>query len=133
MRAAIAVATIWLAGMGAAWACEPDAPGCADRPAPAIHVGAATYGGSCGVTYGNATQAVAAACNGRSRCDYTIDYRRLGDPAASCRKDFTAYWDCGDGAAPRFARVPPEAGFGKVITLACEPLPPPAVAGAQGK
>ena len=118
------VALIWLASAGAAAACDPGDQSCAGQAPPAIHVGAATYGGSCGVAYGNATQTLAASCNGKMRCDYTIDYRRIGDPAANCRKDFTAYWECGDGSALRFARVPPEAGFDKTITLDCAALAP---------
>jgi hypothetical protein len=124
MRAAAAVATIFLAGTGVAAACDPGDQSCASLTPRAIHVGAATYGGTCGVSYGNATQSLAAACNGRARCDYTIDFRRIGDPAASCRKDFTAYWECGDGSAPRFVRVPPEAGFDKTVTLECADLAP---------
>jgi hypothetical protein len=126
MKSAVVGALIWLASVGAAAAaCDPGQQSCAAPSVQgAIHVGAATYGGTCGVAYGNATKAIAAACNGRMRCDYQIDYRRLGDPAVGCRKDFTAYWECGDGSAPRFARVPPEAGFDKLITLDCSALPP---------
>ena len=55
-----------------------------------IKVIAGTYGRSCGVPYGNATNHLADACNGRSTCEYTVDVRILGDPARECAKDYVA-------------------------------------------
>jgi hypothetical protein len=102
-------------------------------PAPSVTVTSATYGGNCvGVAAGNVTNILAAACNGRDRCDYTINYKIIGDPARGCQKSFTASWQCNGVTGNRSAAVAPEAGFGSVITLSCENgsqpgLPPPSV------
>ena len=79
----------------------------------------ATYGGNCGAPPGNVTQHLARACNGKGQCDYVVDYQIIGDPKLMCSKDYVAKWRCGDGRL-RNASVPPEAGFGKLVSLSCE-------------
>jgi hypothetical protein len=101
------------------------------RPPPgSIDVVEASYGSSCRhVAYrsprynayrdGNATAAVIRACNGKSRCRFTVDSGMLGDPAPGCDKDFAAEYRCGPGASPRrFAKVDGEADR-VTVTLAC--------------
>jgi hypothetical protein len=83
-----------------------------------IAVTSATYGGNCGAPRGNVTQHLAQACNGKSDCDYVIDWQVIGDPKRFCGKTYVAEWRCGDGAV-RSASVPPEAGYQKSISLRC--------------
>jgi hypothetical protein len=87
--------------------------------ANSLNVTTATYGGNCGAASGNVTKALADACNGRDRCDFTVDYKILGDPKRGCQKDFVAEWRC-PGGASRNAHVAPEAGFGSVVSLSCD-------------
>ena len=100
-----------------------EAPSTPRRPkaaAPAgLVVASATYGGNCGAPAGNMTRRLAAACNGRSACDYVIDYRVIGDPVFLCAKDYVARWRC--GGTTREARVSPEAGYARTISLSCRP------------
>jgi peptidoglycan/LPS O-acetylase OafA/YrhL len=79
----------------------------------------ATYGANCGAKHGNATRALAAACDGQESCDYSVEVARLGDPAAGCSKDFTAEYACMPGNASQTALLPAEAGFGSHALLAC--------------
>ena len=83
----------------------------------AIGVASATYGGSCKAPKGNATQAVQAACNGKSSCQYTVNHLALGDPAPGCRKDFAVAWTCGTGTGGS-AWLPGEAS-GATVNLSC--------------
>jgi hypothetical protein len=83
-----------------------------------IAVDAATYGASCGQAVGNVTKALKAACDGKTVCDYTVDYRVLGDPAVGCRKDFSVRWTCGSEGA-RAAGAAAEAGYGSKVRLQC--------------
>jgi hypothetical protein len=48
-----------------------------------IHVVAGTYGGNCKAPCGNVTNHLAAACNGRSDCNYKVDYTVIGDPVVT--------------------------------------------------
>jgi len=67
-------------------------------PAPTgatIRVTSATYGASCRQPAGNVTRFLSAACDGRATCDYSVNWRVLGDPAVGCRKDFSVQWTCG--------------------------------------
>lgn len=100
---------------------EPRARPSSDRArgATAIVVTSATYGGNCGAAAGNATQHLRQACNGKSRCDYVIDYQVIGDPKVFCGKDYVAQWRCGQGST-HSATVAPEAGYRKTINLTCE-------------
>ena len=65
------------------------------------------------------TRRLAAACNGKNRCSYVIDYTIIGDPKPLCGKDYVAEWRCGDGRS-QSESVSPEAGYRKTINLACE-------------
>lgn len=87
--------------------------------APVVNVVSATYGGNCGAAAGNVTSQLATACNGRSSCNYTVDYRLLGDPAPGCAKNYVARWQCGTNTTTFIATAAAEAGFGSVVTLTC--------------
>ena len=108
------------------------APAASPPPAapsrPALYVADATYGGNCGAVWGNATEALARACNGLASCDYRVDYRVIGDPAIGCGKEYVAHWRCGNGVALYRAVAPPEAGYGAVIHMTCDGTEPPAAA-----
>lgn len=84
-----------------------------------IAIVAATYGANCGVTRGNKTLALTAACNGKRTCEYRVDVAVLGDPAYGCGKDFVAEWRCAGTSKTRTVTVPPEAGLGKIAQLSC--------------
>jgi hypothetical protein len=84
-----------------------------------IKVIAATYGRNCGVHYGNVTNHLAEMCDGKATCEYVIDYRIIGDPAADCEKDYFAEWQCGRDPERGVVSVPPEAGNGTSIVLRC--------------
>jgi len=88
-----------------------------------IHVVGGTYGASCRQPRGNVTGHLSSLCEGRSeRCPYPVDYRVLGDPAHGCPKDYFAEWTCGSAPEVFQEAVPPEAGFGAVVTLSCPPI-----------
>jgi hypothetical protein len=63
-------------------------------PARTLSIVNATYGGNVGVAPGNWTGIVAAACNGRTICDVTVNTQQLAggsfpsDPAPGRPKDF---------------------------------------------
>ena len=80
----------------------------------------AIYGGNCGHPIG-VVQNLAAACEGKSRCDYRVDHRVLGDPAVGCRKDYVYRWQCGYGTGHRvqIASVDGEAS-GRTAALRCD-------------
>jgi hypothetical protein len=54
-------------------------------------------------------------------CDYTVDYRVIGDPAPNCRKTYTASYWCGDGVL-RYVNLPAEA-TGSAAQLSCPNAP----------
>jgi hypothetical protein len=85
---------------------------------PGINVIAGTYGGNCGQPRGNVTADLAAACNGRATCAYTVDHNVIGDPAYGCAKDYVAEWAC-SGSGGGTVSAPAEAGYGSQVTLAC--------------
>src|SRR5262245_20824290 len=60
------------------------------KPANAIRVLEATYGGNCaGVAKGNVTKFIASACDGTDLCNYRVYYKNMDDdPAAGCKKAF---------------------------------------------
>jgi hypothetical protein len=105
---------------------------------PGIQVIAGTYGANCRAPYGNKTQHLAASCNGRAACSYTIDYQVIGDPAVGCSKDYVAEYRCGSNPEVRRATASPEAGFRKNIELSCvgtqtvQPPPSPPVCDVAG-
>jgi hypothetical protein len=88
-------------------------------PGDRIKVVAGTYGRNCGASHGNKTDHLARACDGKSHCEYTINYQVIGDPAVGCGKDYVAEWHCGDGSRVHRTSASPEAGFGKKIVLSC--------------
>ncbi len=81
-----------------------------------IRVVSAVYGSNCEGRGENATRELARACDGRSSCAFTVDVRRLGDPAYGCRKDFRVRYECG-GRTER-AYLSPEAD-GKTLRIRC--------------
>lgn len=95
-----------------------------------INVVEATYGWNCkafkvpapyqnNVKVGNATAAVATACNGKEgSCAFTVDVQKIGDPANGCGKDFTVQFQCGRNRDMRTAKLDGEAHT-KSITLSC--------------
>jgi hypothetical protein len=83
-----------------------------------INVVAGSYGLNCGAPHGNKTDHLAQQCNGKTRCDYKIEYQVIGDPAVGCGKEYVAEWRCGDGGM-KSVKAQAEAGFGSVITLSC--------------
>jgi len=87
---------------------------------PAIKIISATYGGNCGAQFGNMTSRLADACDGKRICDYRIDYKVIGDPAFLCGKDYVARWSCGGNGQTESARIAPEAGYGKVVSIQCQ-------------
>jgi hypothetical protein len=99
------------------------------RNPPGIHVVRATYGANCaGATppapfnnsfsWGNATRALRAACDGRSSCDYAIDVMALGDPVNGCQKDFALEYVCSADNVERNILVAGEAD-GHAMSLRC--------------
>jgi hypothetical protein len=90
-----------------------------DQPGNHIKVISATYGKNCGAPYGNVTNYLAEACDGKARCEYVIDYRVIGDPAAGCAKDYFAEYQCGRDHRRQTVKALPEAGVGKRIGLKC--------------
>lgn len=85
---------------------------------PAIAVTSATYGANCGAPSGNVTSFLQTTCTGAQSCDYTVDYKVIGDPVPGCAKEYTAEWTCGDGV-PQTVTVAAEAGFGSIAALSC--------------
>ena len=95
-----------------------------------INIVEATYGWNCkdfrvpapyqnNVKVGNATVAVAAACNGKEgSCAFTVDVQKIGDPANGCGKDFTVKFQCGRKGDMRTAKLDGEA-HAKSIMLSC--------------
>jgi len=79
--------------------CSPVAsvPAEEKKPANAIRVLEATYGGNCaGVAKGNVTKFIASACDGTDLCNYRVYYKNMGgDPAAGCKKTFRVAYVCG--------------------------------------
>ena len=91
-----------------------------DKPtAGSILVSQATYGGNCNALLGNMTGVLATSCNGRADCEYTVDYKVLGDPARGCRKNFAVEWRCTGSAAKHQLSLPGEAGNRSLAKLTC--------------
>jgi hypothetical protein len=94
------------------------APPAAIPRGPVIGVQTATYGQNCGAPQHNVTNHARQVCDGKSSCDYRVDYKVIGDPAPGCRKNYVIGWTCGD-LQVRYAEAAPEAGFGSVVRLVC--------------
>ena len=88
------------------------------RAQTGITVVTATYGASCRQPTGNVTKTVKSACDGRSECNYSVDWHVLGDPAYGCKKDFSVQWICSNGGSYS-AFAPAEAGYGSKVRLHC--------------
>lgn len=84
-----------------------------------IMVTGATYGRSCGVPPGNATNQVRTVCDGQSECSYVVDVANLGDPAPGCGKDFSVEFICGSDSLSRRVALPAEAGLKSLARLQC--------------
>ena len=85
-----------------------------------IQIVEGTYGANCGAPAGNVTGHNGQACNGRTQCAYTIDYKVIGDPAYGCAKDYVVRWQCSASGAIRSESEGPEAGWGDTsILLSC--------------
>jgi len=84
------------------------------KPANAIRVLEATYGGNCtGVAKGNVTKFIASACDGTDLCNYRVYYKNMGgDPAAECKKAFRVTYVCGKNTRPQTCALEAEAGKG---------------------
>src|SRR5262245_40106831 len=97
--------------------CSPVASVTAEekRPANAIRVLEATYGGNCaGVAKGNVTKFIASACDGTDLSNYRVYYKNMGgDPAAGCKKAFRVAYGCGKNTKnPETCALEAEAGKG---------------------
>ncbi|HMA89284.1 MAG TPA: hypothetical protein VKP89_11125 [Burkholderiales bacterium] len=99
---------------------DPTAAAAAAQHAPAIKVVTGTFGKSCGATAGNATAALARACDGRSACSVALDSVPAEGATPGCDKDYAAEWKCGSGAGIYSATIPVGAGHGASLTLACQ-------------
>jgi hypothetical protein len=103
-----------------------------------IDVISATYGWNCRefkplkgrantVGINNARAHIAGQCNGKKKCQYTIYYKNIGDPAYGCEKDYEVDYRCSPNTETYDIFVEAEAGWGpeiksrtKTITLSCE-------------
>jgi len=103
-----------------------------------VSVMRATYGANCSPSLrGDATSAVAAACNGQAACEYPVctcgdntcpagGPPCLPDPAQNCAKDFSVEWSCSldPPGVTRTTYLPPEAD-NSIAIVTCFPQPPP--------
>ena len=95
--------------------------GAGDVQAAGIKIISATYGGNCGIATGNATGHISRQCNGKSRCEYTVDHKVIGDPAYGCAKTYVVRYRCGTSSKVRIKSLTPEAGWGdKSVVLTCK-------------
>jgi hypothetical protein len=108
----VSLGVIWLAAFfvsvtGSAAAAEK-------RPANAIKVLEATYGGNCaGIAKGNVTEFVGSKCNDTNLCNYRVYYKSMGgDPAEGCEKNFSVTYSCGRKSKPETCTLAAEAGRG---------------------
>jgi len=89
-----------------------------------IKIISATYGANCGVAKGNVTQYIAKQCNGKSRCKYVVDYKKIGDPAYGCKKIYSVIYQCGNDSHIYKKSLGAEAGWGdKSVLLDCQKNP----------
>jgi hypothetical protein len=113
MRHLISLGIITLAGLCIGVAADEVAA--ADKkPAKAIKVLEATYGGNCsGIAKGNVTEFVGSKCNDTSLCNYRVYYKSMGgDPAEGCEKSFSVTYSCGRKTKPETCTLAAEAGMG---------------------
>jgi hypothetical protein len=110
-----------------AWTVTP--PSAPQPNAQGIHVLSGIYGGNCPSPHRpypnnpsnttDKTQYLTSACEGKDRCEYTINWEAIGDPAYGCKKDYVARWQCIGKAGGGTVRAEPEAGRGSKILLIC--------------
>src|SRR5262245_8978533 len=113
MRHLVSLGIITLAGLCIGVAADEGAA--ADKkPAKAIKVLEATYGGNCaGIAKGNVTEFVGSKCNDTNLCNYRVYYKSMGgDPATGCKKDFSVTYSCGRKSKRETCTVAAEAGMG---------------------
>ncbi|MCC8966353.1 acyltransferase [Bradyrhizobium sp. Pear76] len=86
-----------------------------------ISVVSATYGGNCRwiSARGNATAALAAACNGKDECTFSAGMTRISDPAPGCAKEVTAAWLCKGERTIRSGSAPVERAMVSALRLSC--------------
>lgn len=84
-----------------------------------IRILSSTYGANCGARIGNATDDIEKTCGTKISCNYTVDVRKLGDPAQGCAKSFFVKYQCGGESTARTFALPGEAGLGGLIHLSC--------------
>ena len=85
-----------------------------------IRIESATYGSNCGTAKGNVTSHIAQACNGKSKCQYTVDHKIIGDPSYGCAKTYTVQYRCGNNPKVFEESLSAEAGWGdKAVVLDC--------------
>jgi len=85
-----------------------------------IQIISATYGGNCGAAIGNATSHISSHCNGKLECNYTVDYRVIGDPSYGCEKTYLVQYRCNDNPNALDKSLSAEAGWGdKTVKLRC--------------
>ena len=87
---------------------------------PQLTIESATYGANCGAAAGNMTALLAEACNGRTRCEYVIDYQVIGDPVPGCGKDYRVTYTCAPGGLSQTQSVDAEAGFKRTLRIGCQ-------------
>jgi len=88
------------------------------KGANGISITLATYGGNCGAPNGFGQGHIASACDGKTRCEYSIEYQVIGDPVVGCRKDYRVEYEC--GGKTRDAYLPGPLGWGEKISLDCD-------------
>ncbi len=84
-----------------------------------VRVLSATYGGSCGVPFGNVTNLLRKSCDGKTDCNYAVKVDVLGDPAPGCGKNFAIEYECAPHKTRFSKSIGAEAGFGKKVDLSC--------------
>lgn len=98
---------------------NPTAP-----PRSGLYIRSATYGANCTVPEGNATRDLAASCDSKVDCAYSVKVEHLGDPAPKCGKNFTVSYSCMPDPIILHQDLPAEAGFGSILKLSCSSARP---------
>lgn len=102
-------------------ASKPPAPGASTGTG--IKVLMAAYGRNCRAPKPDVTAQLAAACNGKSDCTYTVDHNLIGDTAPGCAKDYVVDYVCvGGNPMVQKTGIAPDAS-GKSVHLICAAPP----------
>jgi hypothetical protein len=108
--------SLGIIGLAASWVglAADGAAAAEKKPANAIKVLEATYGGNCeGIAKGNVTEFVGSKCNDSNLCNYRVYYKSMGgDPAQGCEKNFSVTYSCGRKSKRETCALPAEAGMG---------------------